>query len=116
MSNEFTFGDNSDELSIFRFFKKKKLVDRDLTEYQITQTLTLSRLHAHLEQTRGIRLFTHTQRIDCSRQGKFECWHTPSVDIPVPQIVEEIAETRNPLIKCNSNLNVHFDEIEVFPT
>ena len=34
-------------------------VDRDLTEYQITQTLTLSRLHAQLEQTRGIRLFNH---------------------------------------------------------
>ena len=44
------------------------------------------------------------------------CWHTPSVDIPVPQIVEKIAEMRNPLIKCNSNLNVHFEEIEVFPT
>ena len=36
------------------------------------------------------------------------CWHTPYVDIPVPQIVEEIAETRNPLIKCNSNLNVYY--------
>ena len=36
------------------------------------------------------------------------CWHTPYVDISVPQIVEEIAETRNPLIKCNSNLNVYF--------
>ena len=44
------------------------------------------------------------------------CWHTPYVDIPVPQIVEEIAETRNPFIKCNSNLNVYFEEIEVFPT
>ena len=44
------------------------------------------------------------------------CWHTPYVDIPVPQIVEEIAETRNPLIKCNSNLNVNFEEIEVFPS
>ena len=44
------------------------------------------------------------------------CWHTPYVDIPVPQIVEEIAETRNPLIKGNSNLNVYFEEIEVFPT
>ena len=44
------------------------------------------------------------------------CWHTPYVDIPVPQIVEEIAETRNPLIKCNSNLNFYFEEIEVFPT
>ena len=58
MSSEFTFGDNSDKLSIFQFFMN--LVDRDLTEYQITQTLTLSRLHAQLEQTRGIRLFTHT--------------------------------------------------------
>ena len=53
------------------------LVDCDFTEYQITQTLTLSRLHASsgadkgnqtvhthtqhvdLEQTRGIRLFNH---------------------------------------------------------
>ena len=28
------------------------LVDRDLTEHLITQLLTLSRLHAQLEQTR----------------------------------------------------------------
>ena len=35
------------------------LVDRDLTEYQITQTLTLPRLHAQLEQTKGIQLFNH---------------------------------------------------------
>ena len=54
---EFTFDDNSDEFSIFQFLFN--LVDRDLTEYQITQTLTLSRLHAQLEQTRGIRLYTH---------------------------------------------------------
>ena len=44
------------------------------------------------------------------------CWDTPYADNPVPQIVEEIAETRNPLIKCNSNFNVYFEEIEVFPT
>ena len=49
------------------------LVDRDLTEYQITQSLTLSRLHAQLEQTRGIRLFTHTQHVDWSRQGESDC-------------------------------------------
>ena len=49
------------------------LVDRDLTEHQITQTLTLSRLHAQLEQTRGIRLFTHTQHVDWSRQGESDC-------------------------------------------
>ena len=49
------------------------LVDRDLTEHQITQTLTLSRLHAQLEQTRGIRLFTHTQQVDWSRQGESDC-------------------------------------------
>ena len=71
MSSEFTFGDNSDEFCIFRIFMN--LVDRDLTEYQITQTLTLSRLHAQLEQTRGIRLFTHTQRVDWSRQGESDC-------------------------------------------
>ena len=58
MSSEFTFGDNSDKLSIFQFLMN--LVDRDLTEHQITQTLTLSRLHGQLEQTRGIRLFTRT--------------------------------------------------------
>ena len=62
MSSEFTFGDNSDEFCSFRFFMN--LVDHDLTEYQITRTLTLSSLHAHLEQTRGIRMFTHTQRVD----------------------------------------------------
>ena len=40
MSSESTFGDNSDEFSIFRFFLS--LADRDLAECQITQTLTLS--------------------------------------------------------------------------
>ena len=74
MSSEFTFGDNSDKSSIF---KKKKifmnLVDRDLTEHQITQTLTLSRLDAQLEQTMGIRLFTHSQQVDWSRQGESDC-------------------------------------------
>ena len=49
------------------------LVDRDLTEHQITQTLTLSRLHAQLEQTRGIRLFTHTQHVDWSSQEESDC-------------------------------------------
>ena len=41
MSRKFTFGDNSDKSSIFFFLN---LVDRDLTEHQITQTMTLSRL------------------------------------------------------------------------
>ena len=45
MSSEFTFSDNSDKLSIFSIFFMN-LVDRDLTEYQITQTLTLSQLRA----------------------------------------------------------------------
>ena len=72
MSSEFTFGDNSDKSS---FFKKcfMNLVDRDLTEHQITPTLTLSRLDALLEQTRRIRLFTHTQQVDWSRQGESDC-------------------------------------------
>ena len=43
MLSEFTFGDNSDKSSIFLIFLMN-LVDRDLTEHQITQTLTLSRL------------------------------------------------------------------------
>ena len=34
------------------------LVDRDLTEHQITQTL---------------KLFTHTQQVDWSRQGESDC-------------------------------------------
>ena len=51
MSSEVTFGDNSDTSSIFEFFLMN-LVDRDLIEHQITQTLTLSRLDAQLEQTR----------------------------------------------------------------
>ena len=51
MSSEFTFGEISDRLRIFSFFMN--LVDRDLTEYQITQTLTLSRLHAQLDRTEG---------------------------------------------------------------
>ena len=70
MSSEFTFGDNSDKSSIFFFMN---LVDRDLTEHQVTQTLTLSRLHAQLEQTKGIRLFNHTQHVDWSRQGESDC-------------------------------------------
>ena len=56
------------------FFKNfMNLVDRDLTEHQITQTLTLSRLDAQLEHTRGIRPFTHTQQVDWSRQGESDC-------------------------------------------
>ena len=60
MSSEFTFGDNSDKSSILRK-NFMNLVDRDLTEHQITQTLTPSRLDAQLEQTRGIRLFNQTK-------------------------------------------------------
>ena len=44
-----------------------------------------------------------------------ECWYTPHVDIPVPQIVEEIAEVSKSLIVCNSILNLYFEEIKVFP-
>ena len=172
MSSEFTFGDNSHKLGIFQIFMN--LVDRDLTEYQITQSLTLSRLHTQLEQTRRIRLFTHTQHVDRSRQKgirlfnhpleqtgnpsfnlpfnavrvwfepirgksswsesmvdeKYEqnmlrllvfvvyavCTWKPEqiVDIPVPQIMEEIAEVSKSLIVCNSILNLYFEEIEVF--
>ena len=34
------------------------------------------------------------------------------VDIPVPQIVEEIAEVSKSLIVCNSILNLYFEEIQ----
>ena len=44
------------------------------------------------------------------------CWHAPYVDIPVPQIVEEIAEVSKSLIVCNSIVNLYFEEIEVFLT
>ena len=37
------------------------------------------------------------------------------VDIPVPQIVEEIAEVSKSLIVCSSILNLYFEEVEVFP-
>ena len=37
------------------------------------------------------------------------------VDIPVPQIVEEIAEVSKSLIVCNSILKLYIKEIEVFP-
>ena len=37
------------------------------------------------------------------------------VNVPVPQIVEEIAEVSKSLIVCNSILNLHFEVIEVFP-
>ena len=73
MSSEFTFGENSDKSSFFFKFFFVNLVDRDLTEHQITQTLTLSRLDAQLEQTREIRLFTHTQQVDWSRQRESDC-------------------------------------------
>ena len=43
------------------------LIDRDLTEHQITQTLTLS------------RLFTHTQQVDWSRQGESDCLIKPGI-------------------------------------
>ena len=57
------------------FLKKNFMnsVDRDLTEHQITQTMTLSRLDAQVEQTRRIRLFTHTKQVDWSRQGESDC-------------------------------------------
>ena len=71
MTIEFTFGDNSDKSSIFQIFMN--LIDHGLTAHQITQTLTLSRLVAQLEQTRGIRLFTHTQQVDWNRQGESDC-------------------------------------------
>ena len=74
MSSEFTFGYNFDYFYFRVFFKKKNFVDRDLTEYLITQTLALSRLHAHLEQailcvacseqTSATKLFTRAQRAD----------------------------------------------------
>ena len=57
LSSEFTFGDNSDKLSIFQIFMN--LVDRDLTEYQITLTLTLSRLHASSGADKGNQI-VHT--------------------------------------------------------
>ena len=37
------------------------------------------------------------------------------VDIPVPQIVEEIAEVSKSLTVCSNILNLYFEEIEVFP-
>ena len=37
------------------------------------------------------------------------------VNIPVPQIVEEIAEVSKYSTVCSSILNLHFEEIEVFP-
>ena len=78
MSIELTFGDNSDQVKYFLIFVMN-LVDRDLTAHQITQTLTLSRLVAQLEQTRGIRLFTHMQQVDWSRQGESDCLIKPGI-------------------------------------
>ena len=66
MSSEFTFGDNSDD-SIFRFFLN--LADRDLTENQITQTLTLSDC-AHVWSGPGESdCSLHTQRVDLTNKG-----------------------------------------------
>ena len=69
MSSEFTFGDNSDKLSTFSIFFKN-LVDRDLAEYQVAQTLTLSRLHTR----------------NWSRQGDSDCSHTPGADKGNPTV------------------------------
>ena len=69
MTSEFMFGVNSDKFSIFNsdklsiFHILMNLVDRDLTEYQITQTLTLSRLHAQLEQRQGESDCSHTRNM-----------------------------------------------------
>ena len=57
-SSEFTTGDNSDKSSIFSICFMN-LVDRDLTEYQITQTLTLSRLHASSGADKNQTVHTH---------------------------------------------------------
>ena len=78
MSSEFTFGGNSDKSSVLKIMN---LVDRDLIEHQITQTLTLSRLHTQLEQTRGIRLFNHpleqtgNPSVQCSASKSVERLH-----------------------------------------
>ena len=45
--------------------------DHDLTEHQITQILTLSQLHAQLEQTKEIRLFNHPLEQTCN--FSFQC-------------------------------------------
>ena len=74
------------------------LVDRDLTQHQITQTLTLSRLHAQLEQTRGIRLFTHTQQVDWSRQGESDCL--------IKQVILRLLSS----VQCSANLWSDFME------
>ena len=48
------------------------LVDRDLTEHQITRhyIVTTGRTTG---ADKGIRLFTHTQQVDWSRQGESDC-------------------------------------------
>ena len=75
------------------------LVDHDLTEYQITQTLTLSGLHAHLEQTRRIRRFTHThthaQRVDLTDKGN------PTVKSPSGANKKSFVHSS---VQCSANL------------
>ena len=90
MSSEFTFGDNSFWLVNFSKKKFMNLVVCDVTEHQIIQTLTLSRLHAQLEQTRGIRLFTHTQLVDWSRQGEIRLFNHP------------LGRTGDPSVQCSA--------------
>ena len=67
-SSEFTFGDNSDKSSIFYLFIKN-LVDRDLTEYQITQTLTLSRLHASSGADKGNQIVPTRNMLTGANKG-----------------------------------------------
>ena len=47
------------------------------------------------------------------------CWEPGEleqiVNIPVSQIVEEIAKVSKPLIVWSGILNLYFEEIEVFP-
>ena len=74
MSSEFTFGDNFWQVE---FFFYKKIFLRIWLTVTSQSIRSLRQWHCHdshatswLEQTKGIRLFIHTQQVDWSRQGE----------------------------------------------
>ena len=71
---------------------------------------------------------TGTAWLRSTHRRCFSCWNLVCVvcvgkpgqpeqiiDVPVPQIVEEIAEVRKSLIVCSGILNLYFEKIDVFP-
>ena len=68
------------------------LVDRDLTEpsdHSDTDTVTTGRTAG---ADKGIRLFTHTQQVDWSRQGESDC----SIKQGILRVLSSVQCSANP--------------------